>query len=72
MFTADNEAAIETLKKIGIKIVSPSDTATLEEYYKLGASARRKLVDRFFSQDLLSRVESALQEFRNSSGNKRE
>ena len=65
----ENEDAIETLRENGIQIILPDDSATLENYHQLGAEARRELVDRFYSQELLEKVESALQEFRK---NKRE
>lgn len=64
----DNKAAIETLKKNGIIVIAPPDVATLQSYYKVGASARRELVGKFYSQELLEKVESALKEFRNNSG----
>jgi len=60
----DNEAAIETLKKNGIIITSPPDSATLESYYNVGTLARKELIGRYYSQQLLDDVESALQEFR--------
>ena len=60
----DNEAAKETLKKNGVKILPPPDLKTLESYYQVGVSARKSLVPKLFSQELLNQVESALAEFR--------
>ena len=60
----DNEESIKTLKKSGIQVIPPSDSATLENYYRLGESVRKEMVGRFYSQELLNTVESALQEFR--------
>lgn len=68
---ADNTAAIETLKENGITVVPPLDSATLLNYYRLGASTRKDMVGRFYSQDLLDEVESALEEYRKSSRNRR-
>lgn len=60
----DNEKAIETLAKNGIQILQPPDVETLNNYYKIGSSARSQLVEKFYSKDLLNKVESALSEFR--------
>jgi len=65
----DNEKAIETLKKNGIKIMQAPDEETLNNYYKIGSSARNQLVGKFYSKELLSQVETALSEFRAKKGN---
>ncbi len=60
----DNENAIETLKKNGIEIIPAPDPQTLQRFYETGAKARRALVGKFYSEELLNQVESALEEFR--------
>ncbi len=62
----DNEAAKETLKKNGVKFLPAPDQTTLESYYQVGASARKSLVGKLFSEELLQEVESSLEEFRKS------
>jgi TRAP-type C4-dicarboxylate transport system substrate-binding protein len=65
----DNETSIETLKENGIKVSSAQDAATLAIYNEVGAQARRELVGKFYSQDLLDRFESALNTFREKNQN---
>ena len=65
----DNKTAIQTLKDNGITIIEPDETTTLAEYYRLGAATRRDLVGKFYSQELLDRVESALEQFRQQTKN---
>ena len=60
----DNKKAIETLKNNGIQIMQPPDAETLDNYYTIGSSARSQLVGKFYSKDLLSKVESALSDLR--------
>jgi TRAP-type C4-dicarboxylate transport system substrate-binding protein len=64
----DNVKAIETLKKNGIKLLPPPDESTLNDYYKVGETARSSLVDKFYSKRLLEQVESALEDFRIKNG----
>ena len=64
----DNVKAIETLKNNGIKVLPAPDEATLNAYYQVGESARKSLVDKFYSQNLLGQVESALADFRTKKG----
>jgi len=60
----DNASAIETLKKNGIQIIPAPDPKTLQSFYETGAKARRALVGKYYSADLLNQVETALKEFR--------
>jgi len=59
---------LETLKKNKIQFVKP-DPAEVKTYEEIGRKARQEMVGRLFSQDLLTRVEKSLAEFR-SKGNK--
>ncbi|MDZ7261241.1 MAG: TRAP transporter substrate-binding protein DctP [candidate division KSB1 bacterium] len=67
----DNEQSIETLRKEGIQIVSIPDKETLEKFYATGYKARRLMVGKLFSQELLEEVEKALEAFRNQPGNEK-
>ncbi|MCK5455133.1 MAG: ABC transporter substrate-binding protein, partial [Calditrichia bacterium] len=59
----DNEKSIELMKKNGIEIVSiPPEN--LADFYNAGQQARRNLVGKLYSQELLDRVENLLIEFR--------
>ena len=62
----DNEAALETLKQYGITVIPPPDEEALENYYTIGISARKELIGKYYSEDLLEQIESALEEFRST------
>ncbi len=66
----DNANAITTLKKNGIQVIPLPNQETLQSYYQVGAAARRQLIGKFYSPELLTEVESELQELR-SQNNKR-
>lgn len=59
----DNARSVETLKKNGIQVVavSPADQAELE---KAALDVRPKLVSKLYSQELLNRVQSLVEEYR--------
>lgn len=61
---ADNAAALETLKKNGIVFTEPASGSDLREYAGIGREARRMLAGKLFPQDLLDRMESALESYR--------
>jgi len=61
----ENVKAIETLKKNSITIVEPASAKTVQQFDEIGKNARRLLADKLFPDDLLHRVEQALQEYRN-------
>ena len=63
-----NKDAVETLKKNGIVVIPTPVASILQTYYKLGVSVRRELVGKFYTQDILDRVESALKAFRENPG----
>jgi len=59
----DNQKSLETLRRSGIKFLAV-DPKDLAYYAEAGRKARRLLVGKIFSEDLLNRVEAALTEFR--------
>ena len=59
----DNEESIELMKKNGIKLVNVPEE-NLKVFYEAGLEARKSLVGKLYSQELLDRVENALQDFR--------
>lgn len=63
----DNEIAFAELQKRNIKMlnVAPKD---LEYFTAKGIAARKSLVGRQYSQELLTRVENALEQFRKNGG----
>jgi len=60
----ENKGAIETLKKNGIKLISLNFTQEVEDYKAMGEKARRLLVGKLYSEDLLDKIENALKQFR--------
>jgi len=60
----DNKKALQTLESKGIKITRPKSSSDLSYYYQTGEEARQMLVGKLYSKDLLSQVESALEQFR--------
>lgn len=59
----DNRQAIELMKQNGIKLVHVPE-ANLNEFKQAGEKARQNLVGNLYSQELLNRVEKALEELR--------
>jgi TRAP-type transport system periplasmic protein len=67
----ENAAAIMTLKKHGVQVVEVASATTLKEYIATGKKARQSLAGRLFDQQFLSKVESAVADFRKThSGSK--
>ena len=66
----ENKSAIETLRKNGIKIVSPQSDQEIAEYEALGVKARHMMEGRLYSQELLDKVENGLVNFRAKSKSK--
>jgi TRAP-type C4-dicarboxylate transport system substrate-binding protein len=62
----DNTIAMETMLTKGIRKIEISDPALLNQYYETGKQARRNLVGKLYSAELLNQVESALETFRKS------
>lgn len=65
----DNEKAMEAILNSGIQKVTLPNQATLREYEKAGAEARRMLVGDLYDQSLLNKIEHAVQEFREGKTN---
>jgi TRAP-type C4-dicarboxylate transport system substrate-binding protein len=59
----DNKDAIAELKKRGITILTANEP-DLQEYIEVGSRARRALVGKLFSEDLLNRVEKSVADYR--------
>ena len=59
----DNRKAVKAMQERGI-IVTHADPKDIAWYAKIGTEARRLLVGKLYTQDLLNRVEQALAEFR--------
>lgn len=59
----DNRKAIEAMKERGITVVK-ADPKDVPRYNRIGTEARRLLMGKLYSEDLLNRVEGALAEFR--------
>jgi TRAP-type C4-dicarboxylate transport system substrate-binding protein len=59
----DNQKSIGVLKKNKITMVKP-DPVELKTYDDIGKRARRLMVGKLFSEDLLNRVEKSIAEFR--------
>jgi TRAP-type transport system periplasmic protein len=67
----DNEKSIATLKKNGIKITYPYSDEVKRVFEEKGKEARESLAGKLYSKDLLSRIETALTEFRNDKVSKK-
>ena len=65
----DNATSIEVMKKKGIEVVKPFSEADMKRFQESGKKARRSLVGKLYSAELLDEVESALEDLRKK-GNK--
>ena len=63
----DNVKSLETLKKNKMIFVKP-DANEVKSYNEIGMKARKGLVGKLYSEDLLNRVEKSLAEFRAKGG----
>jgi TRAP-type C4-dicarboxylate transport system substrate-binding protein len=68
---AENDKAFATLKKSGLQKTAPKTKAQRAAFYTAGAKARRTLIGRLYSKDLLTRVEKALTDLRNKKAAKK-
>ncbi|RMF59828.1 MAG: ABC transporter substrate-binding protein [Calditrichaeota bacterium] len=59
----DNEEALQILQRNGLKMVHVPEESQ-QEFFQAAKKARLSLVGKLYSQELLQRVETALQEFR--------
>ena len=62
----DNSKSVETLKQRGITIIHADSVTAVKDYEEIGKSARKLLVGKMYSQELLQEVEGALQSYRSS------
>lgn len=60
----DNEKSITTLKKEKISFSAPAAPDVVAAFEKMGADARRSLVSKLYSKELLDKIEGALKQFR--------
>ena len=60
----DNRIAMQTMQTKGIRKIEITDKTLLNQYYETGKQARRQLVGKLYSAELLQQVESALEHFR--------
>lgn len=65
----DNARAMDEFKKRGLTLIKPSP-ADEQTYTEIGIRARRELVGKLYSQELLSRVEGEVDSFRKAHGSK--
>ncbi|MFH1620427.1 MAG: TRAP transporter substrate-binding protein DctP [bacterium] len=60
----DNEKSVSVLKKEGITVTEPASRKVVAEFEAMGTAARKSLVGRLYSAELLARVEKALSDYR--------
>lgn len=60
----DNVKSIATLKKEKVVFSEPAGAGTIDTFEKMGAEARRSLVGKLYSAELLGKIETALKQFR--------
>jgi TRAP-type C4-dicarboxylate transport system substrate-binding protein len=60
----ENDEAIGTLIRNGVKVVEVTSPATLKEYVDLGRKARKSLVGSLFDQKFLDRIEKTIADYR--------
>ena len=61
---AENDEALQALKKQGLTLGKMPGPAVMARYEELGRAARRRLAGRLFTKDLLDRVEKELAAYR--------
>jgi TRAP-type C4-dicarboxylate transport system substrate-binding protein len=67
---SENDKALEALKKQGLDLASDPGAATRRKYEELGADARKELVGKLFSAELLGKFEKELAALRARSAKK--
>ena len=67
---AENDKALETLQKQGLSLSAKPDAAGMKRYEELGVAARKELVGKMFSADLLGKFEKELAALRAKSAKK--
>lgn len=66
----ENESAMGTLQKQGLKTSGKPSAATLALYAELGKKARQELAGKLYSAQLLEKIEKSLEEFRRGGNGK--
>lgn len=66
----ENDQALASLQKQGLKMSAKPTPEVLRQYQDLGKKARRELVGKLYSQQLLDQVEKSLEELRSGKGKK--
>lgn len=62
----DNEKALQTLRKQGLKFSEPISQKSVEEYEESGRKARQSLVNKLYTEEFLNHIEQTLADFRKS------
>ena len=60
----DNERSLATLKKEKVVFTEPAGADTIAAFERMGEEARRSLVGKLYSAELLEKIEKALKQFR--------
>jgi len=60
----DNERSLATLRKEKVIFTEPAGADTIAAFERMGEEARRSLVGKLYSQELLEKIENALKQFR--------
>ena len=62
----DNEKSLELIKQEGIQFTILKDESLIAKFYNSGKQARTALIDKLYEKQILTDVETALEEFRNN------
>jgi TRAP-type C4-dicarboxylate transport system substrate-binding protein len=60
----ENLRSVESLKKNGVELIPSPPQKEMQRFYQAGKQARRLLVPRLYSLELVEAVEKALEHFR--------
>jgi TRAP-type C4-dicarboxylate transport system substrate-binding protein len=60
----DNRKAYEAMRKLGIQVTRMPTPAEMEEFVNVAKTARKNLVGKLYSQELLDQVEGLVAEYR--------
>jgi TRAP-type C4-dicarboxylate transport system substrate-binding protein len=60
----DNRKAYEAMKKLGIEVTREPTREETDEFLRIAHEARRSVVGKLYSEELLARVEGLVQEYR--------
>jgi TRAP-type transport system periplasmic protein len=58
------DKSVETLKKNGVTVIEPPPREELAKYDEVGKRGRRLIAGKLYSEDLLNRVEKAIEDYR--------